>query len=216
MARELSSAIQTAIASPTMIPLILVRADFDSGPLRLHSGYGTITFNSEDYLGVGHLGKISQVEEGLDLATASVSFELSGIPSEHLALALGEHYVGRKIQAWLGVFLHLADGTMELQADPFEFFTGRMDTMTIEEGAETSTIAIAAESELVDLTRSRERRYTHEEVRLHYPSEMAFEYVAGLQEKTINWGKVYKDGEQAASTASVNLGTIKAVGRNGI
>jgi hypothetical protein len=195
MSRNLSANMIAATTAATVSPIILVRADFASGVLRLHSGYGNLTFGGETYLGVGHLGKISTVEEDGDLAVYGVNFELSGIPSEYIAVFLTEHYQGRSIRAWLAIMN--SDGT--LQSGEYEFFTGRMDFAKVEEGPETSTITISAENELADLRRSRERRYTHEEMRMRKPAEMGFEFVTALQNKTIMWGRVYRPGEAPGS-----------------
>ena len=204
MSRNLSANMVTATTAAVVRPLVFVRADFASGVLRVHSGYGTLTLGGESYLGVGHLGKISQVEEDTDLAVYGVNFELTGIPTEYISLFLTEQYQGRSIRAWL--VIANADGS--LQSGEYEFFTGRMDYSTVIEGPETSTIVIAAENELADLRRSRERRYTHEEAKLRFPSERGFEYVTGLQNKTINWGRVYRPGETPAGTGGPPLYTI--------
>ena len=198
MSRNLSANMVTATSAPTITPIIFVRADFASGAVRVHSGYGTLTFLGESYLGTGHLGKISAIEEDPDLAVYGVSFELSGIPSEYIALFLTEQYQGRSIRAWLA----LMDSAGALQSGEYEFFTGRMDYAKVQEEAETATITIQAENELADLRRSRERRFTHEEAKLRFPTELGFEYVAALQNKTIMWGRVYKPGEATGSTGT--------------
>jgi hypothetical protein len=202
MSRNLSANMVTATSAPTITPIIFVRADFASGAVRVHSGYGTLTFLGESYTGTGHLGKISAIEEDTDLAVYGVSFELSGIPSEYIALFLTEQYQGRSIRAWLA----LMDSAGTLQSGEYEFFTGRMDYAKVQEDVENATISIQAENELADLRRSRERRFTHEEAMLRFPTEKGFEYVTSLQNRTIMWGRVYKAGESSSGGMPSNGG----------
>jgi hypothetical protein len=64
-----------------------------------------------------------------------------------------------------------------------------MDTMQITDAGETSQVRIACESRLIDLQRARERRFTDEDQQELYPGDLGLEYVAGLQEREIAWGK---------------------------
>ena len=51
---------------------LLVELDFQAQPVRLHSGVGTIAWNGGEWLGVGALGKISNVSESTDLQPARI------------------------------------------------------------------------------------------------------------------------------------------------
>jgi hypothetical protein len=61
--------------------------------------------------------------------------------------------------------------------------------MTIDEGPETATIAVGAESRLIDLQRPRVRRYTHESQKSRFPNDKGFEFVNDLQDKKFAWGR---------------------------
>jgi hypothetical protein len=74
-------------------------------------------------------------------------------------------------------------------ADPVLQFEGRLDVPAIEDGEDTATIAISYESELIDLERARERRYTPEDQAIDYPGDLGFAYVAALQDAQITWGR---------------------------
>ena len=75
-----------------------------------------------------------------------------------------------------------------------------MDTMTISEGAETSSISINVENKLVAFERTKVRRYTAEDQKIDYPLKLAngndnpnydagFEFVTSIVEKEIIWGR---------------------------
>ena len=73
-------------------------------------------------------------------------------------------------------------------ADPYAIFQGQMDLMTISDGGDTATIKLTAESRLIDLDRSRERRFTSEDQKIEFPDDKGLEYVDDLQDKEIVWG----------------------------
>jgi hypothetical protein len=68
-------------------------------------------------------------------------------------------------------------------------FSGFMDVMTINEGADYSEIILTLENKLLQLERSRERRYTDADQKIDYPNDDGFEFVTTLQDKEIVWGR---------------------------
>lgn len=75
-----------------------------------------------------------------------------------------------------------------LLADPYLVRSGRMDYVNIVAAGETTRITAQYEDRLVDLERSRERRYTDEDQQFEYSGDLGFEFVAGLQDKQLIWG----------------------------
>lgn len=198
MSRELTAAIQTACAAQQVAPAYLVELVFDSAPLRLWSGVGDFTWAGKTFLGAGTFGGISEIEETAKVAANGIELTLSGIPSSMISLAMAEHYRGRRAYVWLA-FFSTAGVTATLIADPVPVFAGRMDTMRISDSGQTSAIALSCESRLIDLQRPRERRYTDEDQQELYPGDRGLEYVAGLQDKSVFWGR-----EDEKSTTAQN------------
>jgi hypothetical protein len=64
--------------------------------------------------------------------------------------------------------------------------------MNIEENADTSVISVTAENVLIKLERPVVRRFTNEDQKSRFPDDRGLEYVAGLQDKDILWGRVAK------------------------
>ncbi len=181
--RNLTTGMTTEIAKPEVAPIVFVELAFDSDTLRVWSGYGSLSWSGNTWLGSGDMGSLSAVTETEELTANGVTLSLSGIPSENIALALTEKYRGRPGKIWLG-FLNAA---MAVIANPKQVFSGRMDVMVIDEGAETSTISISLESRAIDLLRTRERRYTHEDQQIDFPGDMGLEFVSDLQNKDVRW-----------------------------
>jgi hypothetical protein len=198
MARDLNSAFANAIIEPVVAPVFFFKAQFDSGSVLAWSGYGDISWGGDTYLGIGDFGGVDKVDETSDVRANGVTLTLSGIPSQLLAIALTEPYQGRPCTLFLGA-LNLTSGA--IIGTPYPLISGRMDVMTIEEGADTGTITLTVENRLIELFRTKERRYTHEDQQIDFPGDLGLEYVAGLQEKPINWGVAN------AAQATLNGGT---------
>lgn len=187
--RTMSPDMAALTTASAVSPFVLVEAHFSSGVVRLWNGYGALSWNGEQWLGGGELLELSGVEETATTSAAGVKVSLSGIPSDMLALALGEHYQGRPARLWLGAM----DEAGQIVADPIPLFSGRMDVMNIDEGAETSTIVLSAENRLIDLKRQDELRYTDAAQQALYPGDRGLEFVAALQDRELVWGRAYED-----------------------
>ena len=185
MARDLTTATKNAAIAAEVQAVMLFYADYSSGAVRLWNCYGDLSWNSQTWSGIGDFGGVDVIEESSEIRANGAVFILNGIPSASVSLALTDNYQGRTCSLWLG-FLNTSTGA--LIADPYQLFSGRMDVMTINDGADTATITLQAENLLVDLNRPRERRYTHEDQLIDYAGDLGLEYVAGLQEKPIHWG----------------------------
>jgi hypothetical protein len=184
--RSLSANMVTEVSASQLSPILLASFSF-STPVRLWSGYGTITVGSVTYLGSGSLGTISPVEETTDLAARGINFQLSGVPTALVAVALSENYQGKACSVLFGAL----DATGALVSSPVTIFAGRMDVMSINDDGQNATIIMTAENKLVDFRRPREVRYTHEEQQNLYPvspPDLGLEFVTAIQEKQIYWG----------------------------
>lgn len=184
MSRGISVGMTAEVAANELRPVLLAFFDFAGGAVRMWNGYRNLVWDGNTYTASGTFGSISPVEESLDLSAKGASIQLSGIPTDVLALALSDDYQGRPAKIWLGAI----DSSGALVTSPVLIFGGRMDTMSLADAGETGTLTLTCESHLIDLNRSRERRYTDQDQRIDYPTDRGFEFVAGLQDKNIVWG----------------------------
>ncbi len=180
MARSIPAGLLTALTAPVVEPFYAVEMMFDTAPVRFWTGIGNRTLEGNTYIGAGSLITIGDLEEVGDLSAKSVTITLSGLTQEIVALALVEPYQRRLCRIMLG-----AVGS----SDVIEMFSGKMNTMTIEDAPEGATVNLTLESRLVELGRARPRRYNHESHIARYPGDMFFSYVADLQDRQIPWGR---------------------------
>ena len=181
----LDTSIVNRLGADEQAIFIAVKAEFDSGTIRLWSGLGDASIDSETYTGAGDLLSISNVEENLELKSNGLTISLSGMDTTVLDYALTENYQNRYITLFLG---YLMGGTNEV-AGTLTLFKGRMNTLTINDNPNGSTITIDAENRLVDLDRPSNFRYTKESQNFLHNGDTAFNRVASLQDKEIVWGK---------------------------
>ena len=206
MSRDLNSDLIAQITSEAFRPFFAINATLESTTLRLWTGVGDLSISGVTYTGVGTFLTIGDLEESASISAKGLELTLSGIPSDLLSLALDTPYQGRELSLFFGVtdlqrvfllkegggFLLLEnDGRIILGDDdaPAQMFRGYIDTMNIQEGAETSTIAVSVESRLIDLERIRVRRYTDQLQKSLFTGDKGLEFVEDLQDKTFNWGR---------------------------
>jgi hypothetical protein len=158
-----------------------VEAFFDSGAVRLWTGFGEIQIGGEEFIGAGNLLGLSEIHEGSDIEARGARISLSGIPAELLGLALNEPYQNRELRIYVGTL----DNGMQAHL----LSRGRIDTMTIQDGGETAAISLTVENRLIDLDRTRIRRYTAEDQKALFPGDTGLDYVAALQGKPLTWGR---------------------------
>jgi hypothetical protein len=186
MARPLTAGVAAASGAPSARVALFAEFLFDGGPVRLWSGIGAIAWDGKTWTGAGTLGSVGLIEETSELRATGATFTLSGIPSELVAVALGEPYQGRRCALWLA-FL---DEAWAVIADPIQVFAGRMDTSEITDGGASAAIRINAENRLIDLERAGDvPTYAPEDQKRLFPGDRGLDYVPSLQEKVIYWGR---------------------------
>lgn len=184
MSRTLTTAVANALAADNVPALLLVDLDFSSGHVRVNNSAVTCSWDGETWLGLANLGSVEAIAEHAGLEMSGVRLTLTGIPSEMISIALGEHYQGRDCLIYLAP---LSEDHVVL-ANPVLVFSGRIDTMEIALG-DTAAITLTAESRLTDWERPRVRRYTHEDQIAEYPGDLGLEFVPQMAEKVLVWGR---------------------------
>jgi len=187
MPRSMSGGMLAAIQTSILRPAIFVELHFASGVAYVWSGYGTIVWNGHSWLGVGNLGTISVIEEGVTVNARGISITLSGINSSMLADALQDMQIGAPVMIYFGLFD--SSSPPSLLPDPLTSWAGRMDQPTINVGGDTSSITVNCENRLIDMNVPVDRRYTHDDQQISHPGDLAFQFVNSIQELTVYFGR---------------------------
>jgi len=185
VARGLSAGLEGAVTASTLYPIILIEANLDSGDILMWSGVGDLVYDGKTYLGAGQVLSIGEVVETQSVEARGASFTLSGVPSSLVSLALAENYQNRPVKMYLAALD--ADGAM--LGTPYPIFSGKADVMEVAAGADSATITVSAENDLIILQRTNERRRTPEDQKTKYSGDTFFDKVIALQSKDYVWGK---------------------------
>jgi hypothetical protein len=213
MARDLTPAMVAELAKAGIKPAMFVEMVFLSGVSRVWSGPGTKAWNNYNWTGLGEFASITKITEDQEIRAGGITLGLTGIPTTLISQVLTECRQRYPVNIWFG----LLDTNEAVIADPFQCYSGRMDVPTILEGAQECSVAITVENKLIDMNRTRERRYTHGDQQIDYPGDLGFQYVASMQEWNGVWGKgnAVPSGTPSGGGANTEIGAGGRIGVGG-
>lgn len=187
MSRAISANLLAAISQPEIQPFYAIELLFDTAPLRLWTGLGIRSINilgtAQDFTGTGQLLSISGLDEVGDLSAKGIDLTLSGIDSTVLSLALQESYQRRQCRVWFG------EQSATGGSDIVQVFAGKMNVMSINDNADTGTINLSVESNLIELERSSNWRCTNDNHQSRYSGDSFFSFVQSIQDQQVAWGR---------------------------
>ncbi len=189
MSRDLTSGTLAELGKSQVFPVVFAEAEFSTGTLRLWTGADSISFLGETWIGAGQLLNIEPAKETIRVNATGLRLSLSGIDSANIANALVNARQNKPVNCYLGFM----DSSGNLIVDPFKFFSGLVDILTIEEDGDTSVITLQAENRLISLNRAKIRRYTDEDqktgiVGFDWSADEGFRHVVEIQEWAGLWG----------------------------
>jgi len=180
-----NDAVKAALASQHVEIVSFAKLEFPSGTVYLHNSLGTLTWGGNDWLGVGDLGAISQVEEALDVSPYAITLTLSGLNTTITAAALTENYFMHSATIYIGVL----DADAELITTPTQIWSGYMDQMNMSVGADGGDgIEMICESELSRFNRSSNLMYTNVSQQAKSSGDLFFNHIHKVEGAKINWG----------------------------
>jgi hypothetical protein len=183
MPRELPTPMIGAITSNEVGPCVLVDLTLASGIQHIWSGVGTLSYGGNDYLGVGSLGAVGDVNEGVEVKADGTTVTLSGIDPTLLNDCLAEIQLGAPVTIWFAVFS--AGG---LLGAPYPLFVGTVDRPSIQVAPDSLAITLSLENRMANLQRPSARRYTSADQMYYYPDDSGFNWVETLNDIALEWG----------------------------
>ncbi|MDQ0035935.1 hypothetical protein J2W30_003708 [Variovorax boronicumulans] len=181
--RALSGPTIAELSAREMVLVQLVLMQFPGFPVALCSANWDLVWGDFTYKGAAGLGTISEIEDSPG-EIKGLQLEMSGVPSEYLALALDDAAI---VQGAPLTILNAIVNSAGVVIDAVIDWDGRLDTMSIQEDGDTCTIAVTAESTAVDLLRGSPLTYNNVDQQQLYPGDRAFEFVNSQKGKPIVW-----------------------------
>jgi hypothetical protein len=183
MSRALSAAYLAAIQLPVVYPVLMFKGEFVSDTIYLWTGVGSISWDSQVWVGLGGMLEISNVLETTNAEATGFQIKVTGETSENVSRALQSCRRNKPGYLYLG----LLNAAGVLLSDPYELRAGRFSHSQVNDDGKTAVISVVYEDELTDLRKAREMRYTSESQALIYPLDKGFDNVERLQEANIMW-----------------------------
>ena len=187
MARGLTSAVKTELATGNINPVVLVEIGLAT-PVYLTNASFDITSNvsgtSRTYLSNGHLRSITGVSETNQPTKNTLALALSGVSQEYLSLVLNENIINDNVYIYRG-FL---DSSLALIADPFLLFFGTINDYKITDNTTIATVIITVTSHWGNFSKTNGRATTDNAQKRFFSADKGMEFSA-LTVKDIKWGK---------------------------
>lgn len=205
--RDLDADLLADFLSQSSEPALLGEFYFDSGTQYMWTGYGTLTWNGNDYLGAGNFVGISAIEETQDTQAKGITLSTNGASPTAVAAALTEKIRGRKFRMYLTEvvtrrYILLEDGTGSIALEdgtgyialenitintPYRIFSGLMDYMEFTDDGIEPRLQLSVENALIIGQRPKIGRYTTEDQKRRYPADKGLDFINQLQDKEIVW-----------------------------
>jgi hypothetical protein len=176
---------QTALEKPVVPVAYFVEFQFASGTQRVCNFNQTVTWGGYDWLGLGSLGSISEVEESDGLEAKPMNFALNAAQADWLALAVGdvEEYRGRPAKMY---FCPLTP-TYQLIDTPVLCWRGIMDTVGVGMDGEEGGITLRCETSAYGLKRQPALRMNAAQQSKRVPGDLGFAYQNDLIARPQTW-----------------------------
>ena len=180
--RTVATAAQAVMAGPVVPMCLLLELGFAPEPVRLCTGSVAIEWAGQLYYGTGTLGAVEAVSDEVQ-STTGLRFTLSGVPSDSIALALGEDVRGTSCVLRLVIL----DPNSHAVLDAPIVFTGTLDTMPITHALEDCTIGVVAIHRGDTYRRPKPLRYTDGDQQRLHPGDTSLRYVLSQAQVPDQW-----------------------------
>ena len=128
LSRGIGAAMLAEMAKPIWYPVLLVYIDWPSGPVRMNTGRGTISWDSQSWTGVGDIAAFDLPGDNSGFASQQGAIRMAGTLADILATAT-ENAKGKAVRAYLGALTARESST--LVGDPYLRWSGYVDGTAI-------------------------------------------------------------------------------------
>jgi hypothetical protein len=179
--RTLTVAAAAALASGAVPIALLVEMDL-SQPLFLNSSNIDLVIAGVTYYGTKGLGKVDAASD-TPAEVKALNFELSGVPSDRIALALTEPVQGKAVRIKTAIF----DPSTYAVLDVHQRWSGLLDVLTISDSPGAATLQVSAEHAGIDLARPSTSLWSDAEQQRLYPGDLFLQFMNDQVEQRIVW-----------------------------
>ena len=183
MARGLTSGVKSELATNKINPVNLIYINVGGGQ-RFTDHYKDITYDGNTYLASSLFLGLSEVSESPEVSVDSITIAFTGADQTIISLLLNNEYMDKEAEIYKG-FLNTAQTII---ADPFLLFKGRIESFSLEEDENSSTLSISISSHWADFERTQGRSTNNNSQQLHFSTDLGFDY-SSQSVRDIKWGR---------------------------
>ena len=187
MARGLTSAVKTELATGNIEPIILIDLGFATRVYLTNASFditSSVSGSSQTYLANGHFRGITAVSETPTPSKNSLIVSLSGVDQTYISVVLNENIINSDVFIYRG-FL---DANLSLIADPFLLFYGTIDEFKITDNTNTATLSLNVTSHWGNFSKKSGRTTSDNSQKRFFSNDKGMEYSA-LNLVDIKWGR---------------------------
>jgi len=183
--KTLTTTVDNLLRGSSLRGCLLVELTLPAATERLWSGIGTLTWNGNDFVGIGKLGRIVGAGETAEVRTTETSYQMNGIID---SVALND-FISNPVRngiakAWL-VFL---DDNEQVIPNPILIDETILDTASVHYAASgEATLTLRGTSAVFDFRRPRGRNLTNEQLQADYPGDTGLDRIPGLANRGVSW-----------------------------
>jgi len=183
MARGLTSAVNTELATDSLNPVTLVYLGVASGS-RYTDHYKDITYDSNTYSASSLFLNASSVSESSEVEITNIQLRFSGADQTVISLFLNNNYMSKDVEVYKG-FL---DSSQALIVDPFLLFKGRIESFAIDEDTNSSQVSVSIASHWSDFEKQKGRKTNTSSQELFFANDVGFDF-SSQSVRDIKWGR---------------------------
>ena len=187
MARGLTSAVKTELATGNICPVLLIELGFATPIYLTNASFdltSSVSGTSRTCLSNGHLRKVGGISETNKPTKNSLNIVLSAVDQTYVSIALNENIINNDVYIYRG-FL---DINMDLIADPFLLFYGTINEYKIVDSTDTANISLVVTSHWGNFSKTNGRSTTDNSQQRFFSGDKGMEFSA-LTVKDIKWGR---------------------------
>ena len=188
MARGLTSAVKTELATGNIAPVLLIDFGFSSPVYLTNASFditSSVSGTSRTYLANGHLRGVTGISETSKPTKNSLTISLSAVDTTYVGVALNENIINNNVHIYRG-FL---DSNLALIADPFLLFYGTIDEFKISDDTNNASIILTITSHWGNFSKISGRVTTDNSQQRFFSGDKGMEFSA-LTIKDIRWGRL--------------------------
>jgi len=187
MTRSLTTSVKNELATNDIRPVHLITIGFGtpvnitdcSFPLTSSVSGSSVTYSSSDFI----LG-VSNFTEETDVTKTSLTLTLSGADQTFISICLNENVVNDSVK----IFRGFLDDTNALIADPFLLYDGQIDTFTINENQNESTVNLGIVSHWADFEKRSGRKTNNTSQQRFFSTDVGMDF-SSQTVLDIKWGR---------------------------